>query len=111
MEDLEGNVNRAGAEKKFQAVFFIFNLSFSLSKKNSVANSNDTVAYIVKISYKQLYSGTYLKKKTLAYAITQWLLRLYIHNELKTKKYSLKRFLCIIYISLHIFHSNGGDKR
>ena len=85
MEDLEGNVNRAGAEKKFQAVFFISNSSFSLSKKNSVANSNDTVAYIVKISYKQLYSGTYLKKKTLAYAITQWLLRLYIHNELKTK--------------------------
>ena len=83
MEDLEGNVNRAGAEKKFQAVFF--NSSFSLSKKNSVANSNDTVAYIVKISYKQLYSGTYLKKETLAYAITQWLLRLYIHNELKTK--------------------------
>ena len=65
MEDLEGNVNRAGAEKKFQAVFFIFNSLFSLSKKNSAANSNDTVAYIVKISYKQLYSGTYLKKKTL----------------------------------------------
>ena len=65
MEDFEGNVNRAGAEKKFQAVFFIFNSLFSLSKKNSVANSNDTVAYIVKISYKQLYSGTYLKKKTL----------------------------------------------
>ena len=42
--------------------------------------------------------------------ITQWLLRLYIYNELKTKKYSLKRFL-IIYSSLHIFHSNGGDKR
>ena len=65
MEDLEGNVNRANAEKTFQAVFFIFNSLFSLSKQNSVANSNDTVAYIVKISYKQLYSGTYLKKKTL----------------------------------------------
>ena len=63
MEDLEGNVNRAGAEKKFQTVFFIFNSLFSLSMKNSVANSNDTVAYIVKISYKQLYSSTYLKKK------------------------------------------------
>ena len=66
MEDLEGNVNRADAEKTFQAVFFfIFNSLFSLSKQNSVANSNDTVAYIVKISYKQLYSGTCLKKKTL----------------------------------------------
>ena len=54
MEDLEGNVNRADTEKTFQAVFFIFN-SFL---QNSVANSNDTVAYIVKISYKQLYSGT-----------------------------------------------------
>ena len=62
MEDLEGNVNRANAEKTFKAVFFIFN---SLSKQNSVANSNDTVAHIVKISYKQLYSGTYLKEKTL----------------------------------------------
>ena len=68
MEDLEGNVNRANAEETFQAVFFfIFNSLFSLglSKQNSVANSNDTVAYIVKISYKQLYPGTYLKKKTL----------------------------------------------
>ena len=66
MEDLEGNVNRADAEKRFQAVFFfIFNLLFSLSKQNSVANSNDTVAYIVNISYKQLYSGIYLKQKTL----------------------------------------------
>ena len=65
MEDLERNVNRAGAEKKFQAVFFIFNSLFSLSKKKSVANSNDTVAYIVKISYTQLISGTYLKTKTL----------------------------------------------
>ena len=82
MEDLEGNVNRADAEKTFQAVFFIFNSLFSLSKQNSVANSNDTVAYIVKISYKQLYSGTCLKKKNI---ITQWLLRLYIYNELKTK--------------------------
>ena len=59
MENLEGNVNRAVAEKTFQAVFFIFNSMFSLSKQNSVANSNDTVAYIVKLSYKQLYSGTY----------------------------------------------------
>ena len=65
MEDLEGNVIRADAEKMFQAVFFIFNSLFSLSKQNSVANSNDTVAYFVKISYKQLYSGTCLKKKTL----------------------------------------------
>ena len=64
MEDLERNVNRADAEKTFQAVFF-FNSLFSLSKQNSVANSNDTVAYVVKISYKQLYSGTCLKKKTL----------------------------------------------
>ena len=75
MEDLEGNVNRADAEKTFQAVFFIFNSLFSLSKQNSVANSNDTVAYIVKISYKQLYSGTCLKKENI---ITHWLLRLYI---------------------------------
>ena len=82
MEDLEGNANRADAEKKFQAVIFIFISLFSLSKKNSVANSNDTVAYIVKISYKQLYSGTYLKKENI---ITQWLLRLCIHYELKTK--------------------------
>ena len=81
MEDLEENVNRADAEKTFKAVFFIFNSLFSLSRQNSVANSNDTVAYIVKISYKQLYSGTYLKENI----ITQWLLRLYIHNELKTK--------------------------
>ena len=65
MEDLEGKVNRANAEKTFQAVLFIFNTLFSLSKQNSVANSNDTVAYIVKMSYKQLYSSTYLKKKTL----------------------------------------------
>ena len=65
MEDLEGKVNRAKAEKTFQAVLFIFNSLFSLSKQNSVANSNDTDAYIVKMSYKQLYSGTYLKKKTL----------------------------------------------
>ena len=65
MEDLEGKVNRADAEKTCQAVLFIFNSLFSLSKQNSVANSNDTVAYIVKMSYKQLYSGTYLKKKTL----------------------------------------------
>ena len=65
MEDLEGNVNRADAEKTFQAVCFIFNSLFSLSKQNSVANSNDTVAYIVKILYKQQYSGTYLKKTTL----------------------------------------------
>ena len=50
MEDLEGNVNRADAEKTIHAVFFIFNSLFSLSKQNSVANSNDTVAYIVKIS-------------------------------------------------------------
>ena len=63
MEDLEGNVNRADAEKTFQAVFFIFNSLFSLSKQNSVANSNDIVAYVVKISYKQLYSETYLKRK------------------------------------------------
>ena len=48
MEDLEGNVYRTDAEKTFQAVFFIFNSLFSLSKQNSVANSNDTVAYIVK---------------------------------------------------------------
>ena len=54
MEDLEGKVNRANAEKTFQAVLFIFNSLFSLSKQNSVANSNDTVAYIVKMSYKQL---------------------------------------------------------
>ena len=33
MEDLEGNVNRANAEKTFQAVFFIFNSLFSLSKQ------------------------------------------------------------------------------
>ena len=65
MEDLEGNVNRADAEKTFHAAFFIFNSLFSLSKQNSVANSNDTVAYIVKIPYKQLYSGACLKKKTL----------------------------------------------
>ena len=65
MEDLEGNINRADAEKTFQAVFLVFNALFSSSKQNSVANSNDTAAYIVKISYKQLYSGTYLKKKTL----------------------------------------------
>ena len=64
MEDLEGNINRADAEKTFQAVFFIFNSLLSLSKQNLVANSNDTVAYIVKISYKQLYSGTHLQKKT-----------------------------------------------
>ena len=64
MEDLEGNINRDHAEKTFQAVFFIFNSLFSLSKPNSVANSNYTVAYIVKISYKQLYSGTHLQKKT-----------------------------------------------
>ena len=50
MEDLEGNANKADAEKTFQAVFFIFNSLFSLSNQNSVANSNDTVAYIVKIS-------------------------------------------------------------
>ena len=65
MEDLEGDINRADAEKTFQAVFLVFNALFSSSKQNSVANSNDTAAYIVKISYKQLYSGTYLKKKTL----------------------------------------------
>ena len=65
MEDLVGNINRADVEKTFQAVFLVFNELFSSSKQNSVANSNDTVAYIVKISYKQLYSGTYLKKKTL----------------------------------------------
>ena len=46
MEDLE-NVNRADAEKMFQAGFFIFNSLFSLSKQNSVANSNDTVASLV----------------------------------------------------------------
>ena len=62
MEDLEGNVNRAGAEKTFQAVFLIFNSLFSLSKQNSVANSNDIVAYVVKISYKQLHI---FKKKIL----------------------------------------------
>ena len=50
MEDLEGNVNRGDAEKTFQAKCFIFNSLFSLSWQNSVANSNDTVAYIVKIS-------------------------------------------------------------
>ena len=65
MEDLVGNINRADVEKTFQAVFLVLNELFSSSKQNSVANSNDTAAYIVKISYKQLYSGTYLKKKTL----------------------------------------------
>ena len=53
MEDLEGNINRADAEKTFQAVFLVFNALFSTSKQNSVANSTDTAAYIVKISYKQ----------------------------------------------------------
>ena len=51
--------------ERFKLYFFVFNALFSSSKQNSVANSNDTAAYIVKISYKQLYSGTYLKKKTL----------------------------------------------
>ena len=37
----------------------------------------------------------------LTFIYSQWI---------KNKKYSLKRFL-IIYISLHTFHSNGGDKR
>ena len=50
MEDLEGNINRADVEKTFQAVFLVFNALFSSSKQNSVANSNDTAAYIVKIS-------------------------------------------------------------
>ena len=59
MEDLEGNVNRADAEKTFQAVIFLFLIHcFHYPSKIRVANSNDTVAYIVKISYKQLYSGT-----------------------------------------------------
>ena len=71
--------------KSFKLYFLFLIHRFHYPRKKSVANSNDTVAYIVKISYKQLYSGTYLKKKTLAYAVTQWLLRLYIHNELKTK--------------------------
>ena len=35
----------------------------------------------------------------LTFIYSQWI---------KNKKYSLKHFL-IIYISLHIFHSNGGD--
>ena len=48
MEDLEGNINRADAQRTFQAVFFVFNALFSSSKQNSVANSNDTAAYIVK---------------------------------------------------------------
>ena len=34
MKDLEGNANRVDAEKTFQAVFFIFNSLFSLSKQN-----------------------------------------------------------------------------
>ena len=50
MEDLEGNINRADVEKTFQAVFLVLNALFSSSKQNSVANSNDTAAYIVKIS-------------------------------------------------------------
>ena len=41
----------------------------------------------------------------------QWLLRLYIHNELKTKIQLETVYLHHRYISLHIFHSNGGDKR
>ena len=65
MEDMEGTVKRAYAEKTFQAVFLVFNSLFSSSKQNSVANSNDTVAYIVKIPYKQLYSGTYLRNETI----------------------------------------------
>ena len=36
----------------------------------------------------------------LTFIYSQWI---------KNKKYSLKRFLCVIHISLHIFHSNGGD--
>ena len=60
MEDMEGNVNRADVEKTFQAIYFVFDSWFTSSKQNSVANSYDTVDCIVKIPYKQLFSGIYL---------------------------------------------------
>ena len=47
MEDMGRNVNRADAEKTFEAVFlFLIHRFHSSSQQNSVANSNDKVALL-----------------------------------------------------------------